>query len=290
MSSPYYYPDTQVYRNRFDLRDPGLLAEAESIATAARVAELARQPVAGDLDFTYLQNIHHYLLQDVYDWAGEIRTVQTYAGDTGIPHDPPESIPDEAQRIFGELADANHLRGLSRDEFTTALAEHWGDLTSLHPFVDGNSRTQRLYVDQLARRAGWEIDWRAASAPAIQAARNIAFVDGGKILRDVLEPVIVPAGTVPAAAVTAPPRDNQMDTADHWRAMIEHLESTPNAPYTWASQHNRADHELADLAKLAASDFPSRPGAAISSTPRPTSTTSSRTTERTPNLGPGLER
>ncbi|MBM4529893.1 cell filamentation protein Fic, partial [Rhodococcus hoagii] len=116
MSSPYYYPDTQVYRNRFDLRDPGLLAEAESIATAARVAELARQPVAGDLDFTYLQNIHHYLLQDVYDWAGEIRTVQTYAGDTGIPHDPPESIPDEAQRIFGELADANHLRGLSRDE------------------------------------------------------------------------------------------------------------------------------------------------------------------------------
>ncbi len=125
---------------------------------------------------------------------------------------------------------------------------------------------------------------------AIQAARNIAFVDGGKILRDVLEPVIVPAGTVPAAAVTAPPRDNQMDTADHWRAMIEHLESTPNAPYTWASQHNRADHELADLAKLAASDFPSRPGAAISSTPRPTSTTSSRTTERTPNLGPGLER
>ncbi|MBM4479782.1 hypothetical protein GS444_06135 [Rhodococcus hoagii] len=84
------------------------------------------------------------------------------------PHDPPESIPDEAQRIFGELADANHLRGLSRDEFTTALAEHWGDLTSLHPFVDGNSRTQRLYVDQLARRAGWEIDWRAASAPAIQ--------------------------------------------------------------------------------------------------------------------------
>ncbi|MBM4608150.1 hypothetical protein GS416_05655 [Rhodococcus hoagii] len=114
MSSPYYYPDTQVYRNRFDLRDPGLLAEAESIATAARVAELARQPVAGDLDFTYLQNIHHYLLQDVYDWAGEIRTVQTYAGDTGIPHDPPESIPDEAQRIFGELADANHLRGLSR--------------------------------------------------------------------------------------------------------------------------------------------------------------------------------
>ncbi|NKU27355.1 cell filamentation protein Fic, partial [Rhodococcus hoagii] len=107
-------------------------------------------------------------MQDVYDWAGEIRTVQTYAGDTGIPHDPPESIPDEAQRIFGELADANHLRGLSRDEFTTALAEHWGDLTSLHPFVDGNSRTQRFTSTSSPGGQDGRIDWRAASAPAIQ--------------------------------------------------------------------------------------------------------------------------
>lgn len=218
----------------------------------------------------------------------EIRTVETFAGDTGIPHDPPETIPNEARRIFGELADANHLRGLSREEFTTALAEHWGDLTSLHPFVDGNSRAQRLYVDQLARRAGWEIDWRAASAPAIQAARNIAFVDGGKILHDVLEPVIAPAGTVLATAVAASPRDTQLDVTDHWRAMIEHVESTPDTTYTWASQHDRPDHQLADIAKLAASDFPSRPGAAISSTTRPTPT-SSRTTERTRNRGQGLE-
>ncbi|NKZ73802.1 hypothetical protein GS934_01765 [Rhodococcus hoagii] len=198
MSSPYYYPDTQVYRNRFDLRDPGLLAEAESIATAARVAELARQPVAGDLDFTYLQNIHHYLCRTSTTGPARSAPCRPTPGTLASHTTHPRASPTKHSGSSANSPTRTTYADSAGTSSTTALAEHWGDLTSLHPFVDGNSRTQRLYVDQLARRAGWEIDWRAASAPAIQAARNIAFVDGGKILRDVLEPVIVPAGTVPA--------------------------------------------------------------------------------------------
>ncbi|NKS56546.1 hypothetical protein GS504_03370 [Rhodococcus hoagii] len=288
IASPYCYEGTTVYRNRLGIRDQALLEQAESITTTARMADLALTPIDGHFDFTHLQQIHRYVMADVYDWAGETRTVQTFAGDTGIPHDPPEAIPEEADRIFAELADADYLRGRGRAEFTTGLAEHWGDLTSLHPFVDGNSRTQRLFVDQLSRQAGWEIDWHAVSPAALQAARNIAFLDAGKILHDVLQPAIVQPGAVPAIAVAQPGRETQMTVTDHWRSMLDHVESTPDQPYTWASQHTSPDRELNDLTKLVAQDFPSTPRP--SRQPNQQSPTAARKTPGTRSQQHGHER
>ncbi|NKU38732.1 hypothetical protein GS901_05560 [Rhodococcus hoagii] len=227
-------------------------------------------------------------MQDVYDWAGEIRTVQTYAGDTGIPHDPPESIPDEAQRIFGELADANHLRGLSGTS-SPRLSPSTGE-TSPHCT---RSSTATAAPTPLRRPARRRQDGRSTGVlPAHPPSKRLETSLSSTAARSSATSSS-PSSSPPAQS---PPRCHSPAARQpdgHRRPLARNdraPESTPNAPYTWASQHNRADHELADLAKLAASDFPSRPGAAISSTPRPTSTTSSRTTERTPNLGPGLER
>lgn len=239
MTEPHYYPGTTVPRNKLGLTDPQVLADIEANTSAGRMAELAQHPIAGKFDLEHLRAIHRSILGDIYDWAGEIRTTQTYVGDTGIDHDPPEVIGHEAHRITAELAETDYLRGRDHDDFTEGLAEHWGDLTSLHPFIDGNSRTQRVYVDQLARQAGWEIDWRAASPDAIQAARNIAYVDGGQILRDVLDPLVVPAGTVPPIAVAEPGRTTEMGWKEHWNRMINHLDTTPEQTYTWSTHHNR---------------------------------------------------
>ncbi|MFD6065364.1 Fic family protein [Rhodococcus wratislaviensis] len=95
----------------------------------------------------------------------------------------------------------NYLRALDHAEFTTALAEYWGDLTLLHPFVDGNSRTQKVFVDQLAHQAGWAIDWREINVGALQSARTFSFVDQGKILGDILGSVIVEKDSIPVDVV-----------------------------------------------------------------------------------------
>lgn len=237
LDNPYYYPDTQVLRNLFGYTDPRLLAEVESAATTWRLAELAVEQVAGDFGFTHLQDIHYYLLQDVYEWAGEIRTVRSFAGNTGIEHDSPESIEAGIAENFENLAAADHLRGLDHAEFTTALAQYWGDLTLLHPFVDGNSRTQKVFVDQLARQAGWAIDWREVNVGALQSARTFSFVDQGKILGDILGPVIVEKDSIPVDAVAAPGRDTLTTVQEHWVAMIEHAENRFDEPYTWSTQH-----------------------------------------------------
>lgn len=258
MTDPYHDPQTHVLRNRLGLNDAQALAQAEAIVAAGHMAELVVRPIDGRFDFTHLQAIHRALLSDVYSWAGEVRTVATSPGDLGIAHDPPEAIATESERIFREIAEGDYLRGRNREDFTTGLAEHWGDLTSLHPFLDGNSRTQQVFVDQLAREAGWGIDWHELSVPALQAARNVAYLDGGTILADVIAPAVRPVDEVPPHALLGGPHPGaDLTMTEHWQRMLEHLDSDTGARYTWpgrdAGHHNTetephqepapADHE-----------------------------------------------
>ena len=73
---PYVYPGTNVLRNLRDIRDPAQLSETESIATGRRIIELTGEPEPGTFDPRHLQSIHHYIFQDIYQWAGELRTGQ----------------------------------------------------------------------------------------------------------------------------------------------------------------------------------------------------------------------
>ncbi|MFC1474256.1 hypothetical protein [Rhodococcus qingshengii] len=96
----------------------------------------------------------------------------------------------------------------SHEAFVQDLAGHWGDLTNVHPFVDGDSRTQRVFFDQLACEVGWAIEWRELSVDAVQVAHNFAYVDGGTILADVLRPAIYPVTEVLADSIAIAPREN----------------------------------------------------------------------------------
>ena len=236
MSSDYHYPGTTVLRNRLGYTDPHTLAQAEALIAATRMAELAANPIDGHFDFAHLQAIHRHLLGDLYEWAGEIRTIDTAPGDLGILHDPPAAIPGELDRVFTDINSGVYVNHHSHEAFVQDLAGHWGDLTSVHPFVDGNSRTQRVFFDQLARDVGWAIEWRELSADAVQAARNFAYIDGGTILADVLRPAIKPVTEVPMDSIATAPRENVMTFPAHWQAMIEHYDTMPEQTYTWASQ------------------------------------------------------
>jgi len=72
---PYVYPETTVLRNLRDIRDAGQLSKFEAIATTRRTVELEHEPVQGRFDARHLQAIHRHIFQDVYEWAGDFRTV-----------------------------------------------------------------------------------------------------------------------------------------------------------------------------------------------------------------------
>ena len=71
----------------------------------------------------------------------------------------PQHLESYAADVFGRLAAADRLRGLARDPFITALAGFLADVNALHPFREGNGRTQRAFFSQLAHDAGHHIAW-----------------------------------------------------------------------------------------------------------------------------------
>ena len=72
---PYVYPETNVLRNLRDIRDAGQLGKFEAIATTRRTVELEQEPIQGRFDVPHLRAIHRHIFQDVYEWAGDFRTV-----------------------------------------------------------------------------------------------------------------------------------------------------------------------------------------------------------------------
>src|ERR1700740_831618 len=104
---PYVYPGTNVLRNLRDIRDREQLSTAEAIATTLRIAELERKPIAGRFDVQHLQAIHRYIFQDIYQWAGEFRTVNI--SKSGDPFAFKDHIISSLEKAFGELQRERYL-------------------------------------------------------------------------------------------------------------------------------------------------------------------------------------
>ncbi len=76
----YCYPNSNTLKNKLNIKDRYTLFEAEKELTAIRLKELQDQPILGEFNFTHLKSIHKYIFQDIYDWAGEVRTVEIGKG------------------------------------------------------------------------------------------------------------------------------------------------------------------------------------------------------------------
>jgi cell filamentation protein len=153
---PYVDPGSGVLRNRLGITDPDELAAVEAALTASRLVDLERQRLPGVYDLAHLQAFHRYVFADVYDWAGELRIVAIAKGGLFCL---PQHLQSYGAEVFGKLAAADRLRGLSRERFEARLAEFLADVNALHPFREGNGRAQRAFVSQLAHDAGHHIDW-----------------------------------------------------------------------------------------------------------------------------------
>lgn len=154
---PLCYPDTTVLRNRLGLTDDNALHEAERT-----LSEIAAGTIDFDLppyDLPYLQQIHRTLFADVYEWAGELRTLDISKGSTHFCN--VTRIEAEAAKLFKRLAAANWYEGMTRQQLVSAVAEFYGDLNMIHPFREGNGRAQRILFDHIIVNAGYEISWWA---------------------------------------------------------------------------------------------------------------------------------
>ncbi len=184
VDDPYVIPGTITLINKLGLRDAKLLQKAERGYAFERDIELRLWPIEGQYDLEHLKAIHKYLFQDVYPWAGDIRTVDI-AKDSLFAL--PVHIEPVAKQLFMELASEKCLQGLDRPAFITRAAYYLGEINAIHPFREGNGRTQRAFVVSLAREAGYEIDWsQTTQGEMLEASIHSFDVDPSK-LESILE-------------------------------------------------------------------------------------------------------
>ena len=175
---PYVYPGTTVLRNRRDIRDRETLSRFEMDMTTRRIAQLLRKSrPLGKFDIAHLKQIHHHIFQDVYDWAGELRTVnisrpgQFYFAFTHM-------IVPSLDAALTKLANERLLVGLGVAQFSQRAAYYMGELNAVHPFRDGNGRTQREFIRQLASLNEHQIHWSRVTRDAMGEASKRSFQAG----------------------------------------------------------------------------------------------------------------
>jgi cell filamentation protein len=180
----YCYPGTDVLRNKAEITNAQDLDAYEGELSTLRSIEILENPVAGQFDLAHLQSIHLALFQDVYDWAGKIRTADISRGNSRFAN--VRFIESAANDIFNKLARENWLKGLDADALSKRLAHYLSEINALHPFREGNGRVQRIFISQLSQSADYQLDYSDLEQEQIYRAMELAFNGDESILANLI--------------------------------------------------------------------------------------------------------
>lgn len=154
---PYCYPCGHTLRNKLGIHDDARLEQAERLLTAIAAEQIEFEPPPYDL--AYLRRIHAVLFSDLYDWAGQLRTVAISKQATRFCQ--PEFMEKQAAVVFKRMEAAHWFEQMPRDELIVSIADEYSELNVVHPFRDGNGRAQRILFEHIVYNAGYDISWWA---------------------------------------------------------------------------------------------------------------------------------
>ncbi|WP_250001598.1 Fic family protein [Actinoplanes sp. M2I2] len=147
-----------VLVNKLGITSAAALSQAQADLSLAAMLRLSVHPLPGAYDLDHLRGFNRQIFGTVYDWAGRLRTVNIARNSRDVfcrwPY-----IESSSAEVFAGLTDEGLLAGLTRNAFVARLAHHYGEVNAIHPFREGNGRTQRAFFGQLAHDAGWRIAW-----------------------------------------------------------------------------------------------------------------------------------
>lgn len=186
--SKYCYENSGTLKNKLDIRDYKQLEKYEAKITAAKSLGLRIKGITGDFDKKHYISIHKYLLEDIYPFAGEFREENIGKGEFRFASF--EYIEPELDRLLNELKQENFLAGLSKQELAKRLAYYLSELNVLHPFREGNGRTNREFIRQLALKNGYVLNLKNTPPQEVLDASIKSVIDTTdleKIIEEMLE-------------------------------------------------------------------------------------------------------
>ncbi len=155
-NSIYCYKDSDVLVNKFDIHDNKKLEEIERKIVLAKLYELRQNHQIGNFDVAHFVGIHKFLFEDIYPFAGLFRNENIAKGNFSFAEW--EYIEDQLKKLLDQLKEEIYLQNLDRDTFIKRLSYYMAELNVLHPFREGNGRTIREFIRQLAYKNGYVLN------------------------------------------------------------------------------------------------------------------------------------
>ena len=174
INSIYTYKGTNVLKNKLNIKSEEKLKEYETKVVALKLASIDKANIKKTFDKNHLINIHKYLFEDVYDFAGKYRKENITKENFRFSEY--YYIEDNIDYVFNKIK-IDELKKLSFDELIKKLSEIMTDLNVLHPFREGNGRATREFVRELLNELGYDIKWFKIDYNDILKASIKAVVD-----------------------------------------------------------------------------------------------------------------
>lgn len=169
----YCYENTEILKNKLNLKNKEKLEEAERYITKLRQMDLEKYPIDGKFDLEHLKKIHKKLFSDIYYFAGELRTIEISKKGSQFCYT--RFLNDQGIDILNEIQKENYYQDLEKKEYLEKIAILIGNLIHLHPFREGNGRTIREFIRELLLITGYEIDYSKSKASERLEAEILAY-------------------------------------------------------------------------------------------------------------------
>ncbi len=173
--SNYCYPGTNTLINKLNIKDFKQLQKYDAKITAAKLLALRQIGIIGNFDVNHINSIHKYLFEDIYPFAGKYRNENIAKDDFRFAEW--EYIDTELSKLLEKLKKEDYLANLSKEELSDKLAYYLSELNVLHPYREGNGRTIREFIRELALKNGYILNLKEVSPKDFLIASKKSIID-----------------------------------------------------------------------------------------------------------------
>lgn len=162
MHDPYLIPDTNILQNKLGITDRKLLEQAEADITYLKLLDIDAQFETTSLDYETFLAVHKHIFDDLYEWAGQIRTIDIYKeedflGGVSLTYGNVSSIEFQSAKIINELNKIEWSE-FSVEETILSFSDLIARLWLIHPFREGNTRTVMRFAGLFANAKGFPLN------------------------------------------------------------------------------------------------------------------------------------
>jgi cell filamentation protein len=162
----FLYTDKQtgVMYNKFNITNNSDLIIAETYYAYKRATELEKKRLKIK-DSKTIFVIHKHIFQDIYEWAGKPRQVETIKNDHQFH--PTSRFRQGFEYLDKLISRYNMIDSYDKQQIADSLAKILDTLNELHPFREGNGRTQRMFLYHLAKNKNYKLKLNPPDNPEI---------------------------------------------------------------------------------------------------------------------------